>query len=246
LTDPQARHGRKSKSRTFNGFKLHLFGDVVSGLITALTVTLGNAHDNTVAHRLIRRAKRLCEDIDLVMGDTAYGAAELRHHVREQSRVSLLAPPPPRNTNEFGRESIGIDFDAQTATCAAGVTTDTHLRVWSKDFGCQVSAFRWPTQSCNACEFRQPCCGSRQGGKYVRLHAYEQDLRQAREDWQRPEVRDAYRTRSQCERLVNQMTRHGARRARAWGLQAANFQAHAIAMTCNLRLLARALAAPPT
>jgi hypothetical protein len=246
LTDPEARHGRKSKSRTFNGFKLHLIGDVVSGLITALTVTLGNAHDNTVAHRLIRRAKRLCEDIDEVLGDTAYGAAELRHHVREQSHVYLLSPPPPHHANEFGRESIRVDFDALRATCVAGVSTDVHQRVWSKDHGCYTSAFRWPKQKCNACEFREPCCGKRQGGKYVRLHPYEQDLRQAREDWQRQEVRDAYRTRSQCERLVNQMTRHGARRARAWGVQAAHFQAHAIAMTCNLRLLARVLARLPT
>ena len=246
LTDPQACHGRKSKKSTFNGFKLHLFGDVVSGLITSLTVTVGNAHDNTVAHRLIRRAKRMCEDIEQVLGDTAYGAAELRHRVREQSGVYLLAPPPSRNSKKLGRESIGLDFEAHTATCAAGVTTDTHLRVWSKDHACQVSAFRWPKQICNVCELRQPCRGSRQGGKYIRLHPYERDLRQAREDWQRPEVRDVYRTRSQCERLVNQLTRHGARRARSWGLKAANFQGHAIAMTCNLRLLAKALAALPT
>jgi len=244
LTDPQARHGRKSKSSTFNGFKLHLLGDLVSGLITAVTVTLGNAHDNTVAHRLIRRAKRLCEDLDQVLADTAYGAAELRYHVREQSHVYLLSPPPPHQANAFGRESIRVDFAMQTATCIAGMTTDTHLRVWSNDHQRNVSAFRWPKRTCNACKFRQPCRGARQGGKYVRLHPFEEDLRRARDDWQRPEVRDAYRTRSQCERLVNQMTRHGARRARAWGLQAAHLQAHAIAMTCNLRLLARALVRP--
>jgi len=35
LTDPQARHGRKSKSSVFNGFKLHVLGDSVGGLIAA-------------------------------------------------------------------------------------------------------------------------------------------------------------------------------------------------------------------
>ncbi len=189
-----------------------------------------------------RRAKRLCEDLDQVLADTAYGAAELRYHVREQSHVYLLSPPPPHQANPFGRESIRVDFAVQTATCAAGITTDTHLRVWSNDHQRNLSTFRWPTRICNACEFRQPCCGARQGGKYVRLHPFEEDLRRARDDWQRPEVRGAYRTRSQCERLVNQMTRHGARRARGWGVQSAHFQAHLIAITCNLRLLARALA----
>lgn len=36
ITDPEARHGRKSKSQTFHGFKVRLLGDVVSGLIRLL------------------------------------------------------------------------------------------------------------------------------------------------------------------------------------------------------------------
>jgi hypothetical protein len=45
LGDPQARHGRTSKSRTFKGFKLHVLGDAISGLIVSLAVTPGNIHD---------------------------------------------------------------------------------------------------------------------------------------------------------------------------------------------------------
>jgi len=45
LTDPQARHGRKSNKRLFNGFKIHVFGDLVSGLIAWVAVTAGNHHD---------------------------------------------------------------------------------------------------------------------------------------------------------------------------------------------------------
>ena len=82
LTDPQARHGRKSKSKCFNGYKLHVLGDVVSGLIASVTVTQGNRHDGSVAHRLIERAKSLVNDIDCVLGDTAYGAMSLRATVQ--------------------------------------------------------------------------------------------------------------------------------------------------------------------
>jgi hypothetical protein len=45
------------------------------------------------------------------------------------------------------------------------------------------------------------------------------------------------------------VTRRGGRQARAFGLQAAQLQAHAIALACNLRLLAKLLARqdrPPT
>ena len=79
-------------------------------------------------------------------------------------------------------------------------------------------------------------------GNRVVLHQYEQDLRAAREAWQRPEVREAYRKRSECERLVHQVTRHGGRKSRGWGLGAANLQVHVIAMRSNLGMLAKRLA----
>lgn len=245
LTDPSARHGRKSKSKVFNGFKVHVLGDIVSGLIASVTVTAGNQHDGSVAHRLIRRAKALHETIDTVLGDTAYGGATLRHRVQNEIEVRLVAPPPavPKSKNDaLTRQDVDIDFAANTATCAAGVTTDEHQRVWSTEHGQQVSAFRWPSKVCAACPLRKRCCGDRQGGHYIRIHPHEQHLRQARKDWQDSQVRELYRKRSQCERLVHQLVRHGARRARGWGLGSAQLQAHLIAMRCNLQLLAQALA----
>jgi hypothetical protein len=74
------------------------------------------------------------------------------------------------------------------------------------------------------------------------LHPYEDELRAAREAWSQPETRALYRTRTQCERLVNQITRYGGRQARAFGLQHAQLQGHAIATASNLRLLAKAIA----
>jgi hypothetical protein len=245
LTDPCARHGRKSRSKTFNGFKLHVLGDIVSGLITALTVTAGNRHDGSVAHRLIRRSKVLYEALDVMLGDTAYGGAGLRHRVKTELGVDMVSPPPPNNSRrpgKFGREDFEIDFATVAATCPANVAAERHELVWSKDHDCWVRAFIWNKKTCANCSMRQQCQGKRQGGKRIRLHPHEEELRQARQDWLDPEVRQIYRQRSQCERLVNQMVRHGARRARAWGLGSAQLQAHLIAMRCNLQLLARALA----
>ena len=246
LTDPCARHGRKSRSKTFNGFKLHLLGDIVSGVIGSVAVTAGNRHDGSVAHRLIRRAKQLHTSLDVVLGDTAYGGASLRHRVHSDLGVTLVAPPPPNNTKGrkggLRREDFDIDFEANTVTCPGGVNADERLWVWSKEHHCHTTALRWSEQACNSCRLQNQCCGERTSGRYLRLHPHEQTLRQAREDWQEPEVREKYRRRSECERLVRQMSRHGARRARSWGLGKAQLQAHLIAMRCNLQLLAQALA----
>ncbi len=56
-------------------------------------------------------------------------------------------------------------------------------------------------------------------------------------------MQQVYRRRSEGERLIHTMTRHGCRKARAWGLQAAQVQAHVVAITANLKLLASRLAA---
>ena len=159
-----------------------------------------------------------------------------------RSLAQRSPPNTPRGEQVLRRQDIVVDFEAHTATCAAGITTDDHRRVWSNEYQGYVSAFSWPKQHCAACALRQRCCPNRQGGYHVRLHPYEQQLRQARRDWQDAQVRELYRRRSQCERLVHQLVRHGGRQAHGWGLGSAQLQAHLIAMRCNLQLLARALA----
>ncbi len=246
LTDPQARHGRKSRQRKFNGFKVHALGDVVSGLLISLTVTEGSDHDGSVAHRLVTRANDILDDLERVLADTAYGGARLRHIVRANLGVELLAPPPAATSKKpgrLGRADIEFDFEQWTATCKAGVTTDDMRWTYDSAHGVEVATFKWTKADCHDCPLRQACRGKQGGGHRVSLHPYEHELRKARHDWEKTEVRNEYRLRSQCERLMNRLVRHGARKARAWGLGFAHFQAHAIATTCNLKLLAQALAA---
>jgi hypothetical protein len=195
---------------------------------------------------LVRRAKDLCRHIDLVLADTAYGGAELRHVLRGATAVDVLAPPPPQTSlrdGKLGRSHIEIDFDSHTATCAAGVTTSQSSFSWSSEHEAYFRVYRWPKATCDRCTLRRACRGKQKRGHRAGLHPFEPELRQARRVWEIPEVRDAYRARSQCERLVNQIIRHGGRQARAWGLASARFQVHMIAMRCNLALLARRMAA---
>jgi len=244
ITDPEARHGRKSKSQTFNGFKVHLLGDIVSGFILSVAVTKGNVHDGAPAHRLIKRAKELCADVRQVLADTAYGGARLRHVVDGLFGVRLVAPPPPVNgkAGKIGKGDVILNREAQTATCANGVVTDDIRLVWSSEHNVHVPLVAWPKATCDICPLSTRCRGKDTGRRRMLLHPYEDELRAAREAWSQPETRTLYRTRTQCERLVNQITRYGGRQARAFGLQQAQLQAHAIASASNLRVLAKSLA----
>jgi hypothetical protein len=250
VTDPQARHGRKSKSKRFNGFKLHVLGDVVSGVIASLAVTPGDAHDSRPAPRVIRRAKALFTDIRQVLGDTAYGAAELRVEVRRLEGVQLMAPPPAahgRATDKLTKNEFDIDFRSMTAVCPNGQESAEALPAVYSTSGETRSTTRlyWEREQCSGCPLAERCPTTTRGGRgrhSILLHPEEEEVRAARREWDDPSVRDAYRTRSQCERLVHKLTRRGGRQARQWGLAAARQQAHVIAASANLLLLARALA----
>ena len=239
ITDPLARHSRKTKSRPFHGYRLHLLGDVVSGVVTAVSVTAANRGDAHPAGRLIGRAKQLCSQIEQVLGDTAYGGAGLHHEVRTQQGVDVLAPPPPIALREGRIPVTAFDLDVQAGhgTCPSGVTVELRTGIRGDRY------FRWPVKACRTCPLRPQCYGKSDCSRIVRVHEHHEELVELRARWDEPETREAYRVRSQCERLVSRAVAHGGRQANAWGLRPANLQAHIVVMGCNLALLARALAA---
>jgi hypothetical protein len=246
MTDPQARHGRKSKSRLFNGFKLHAVGDLVSGLIASVTVTTGSQHDAVPTHRLVRRAKTLFRDIEQMQGDTAYGGTRARQMIKQSLGVDLLAPPSPEPQPKAGKvakSDFSIDFTAKSVTCPGGVTSNEFDVVHHWEYDLPAHRYKWSKQACDSCPLRAGCLRKGLRSKRLLLHPLEKELRDHRAAWQDSEVRKRYRRRGEFERLIHTAVRHGGRRARAWGLSSANLQAHAIVATSNLCLLAKTLAA---
>lgn len=241
VTDPDAQHFRKSKSQVFAGYKLHVLGDAISGLVLALSVTPGGAHDNTQAHPLIARAKALHAQIHRVLADAAYGGMPVRKEVREHDQVEILAPPgaTARGT-KLGKKDYAIDFEAMIATCPGGVRSCRWAH--SRQNGQLVPTFYWAPGSAEACTCRDQCPAHNATRGRLQIHPDEQELRAIRADWETPATRQAYRLRSRGERLIREMTRRGARRAAAWGIDSARLQAHCAGAVHNLLVLARHLA----
>lgn len=237
ITDPEARSTHKSKAHAYKGFKVHVLGDIVSGLIASVSVTPANVGDGRVAHRLIRRARGVFTQMDQVLGDTAYCGAELRVMTRELLGVDILAPPQPFRSKpgRFGSTDFDVDVPGGTATCPAGFTVDlkqTPKHRW----------FAWPRAVCRECELRPQCLTPKTPYKHLPVHPYYEELAEIRRRWDNPETREAYRRRSQGERLVNEAVRRGCRKAKAWGLQAAEQQLYIAALGNNLALLAKVVA----
>ena len=140
----------------------------------------------------------------------------------------------------MAKREFDLDFDADTATCPAGVVTAD--KGWRTLGGRQAPTFAWPRAACDACPLRKRCLTGRSRSKRLLLHPHERALRESREVWKQTATKRKYRRRGEFERLVGRMTRLGGRHAKAWGIAFARFQVHCIAAISNLGLLAAQLA----
>lgn len=239
--DTEARHGRKTTARSFDGYKGHAAVDPQSEIVTATRVTPGNAGDGSVAEGLI---EDLVAGEDLagtdqpaneggaggakVYGDAAYGSGQFQSTLEAAGIESVCktqdpAPPPG---GLFGKDRFEIDLDAETVRCPNGITIGIHR---GRDGSGQASF----GQVCAACPIRRQCASSA-AGRTVNVGVHEAVLARARRRQTDPRWAADYRAnRPKVERKLAHLMRrkHGGRRARMRG---------AVKIDADFRLLAAA------
>jgi hypothetical protein len=248
--DPDARHGHKTASRGFDGYKGHTAVDPDSEIITATTVTAGNTGDAAAAADLItdlledtteptgqgEGAGGRAEPVPTVYGDAAYGTGEFQERLAEAgiaSRCKTAAPSAAGGL--FPKDRFDIDLGAQTATCPAGVSSP--IRPARNGDGSGVAYFG---QACAGCRLRAQCTNSK-AGRTVAVGPHEQALTDARARQADPAWGTDYRAnRPKVERKLGHLMRrrHGGRRARVRGGQRVDADFRLLAGAANLARLA--------
>ncbi len=245
-TDPEMRHGRKSRSRRFDGYKVHLAAEPRSEILTAVEVTPANVFDGDVAPDLVRQAKANGAAPTQVVGDMAYGGGDVRAGVAEAGAEVVAKAPPTPNTGRFGKERFGIDPEVPSATCPRGEVA-TEVRSAGRDRrGRPIRVLVFPERACAACPLRARCVGGT-GPRTVRLHPHEGLLIRARGDQAKPSVRRKLRDRVVIERKVDHLKDRGLRKARYRGRRKVLLQARWCAALANIKRLFAldAFRAPP-
>ena len=119
--DPEIRHGRKSESQRFDGFKLHVaVTNSQEPLITAVEVGDASAHDGAQAKELIDQQPEELQP-DRILGDSAYGDQQTREDMQQRG-VEVLARVPEGEVRQerIGKREFQIDLEAGTVTCPEG------------------------------------------------------------------------------------------------------------------------------
>jgi Transposase domain (DUF772)/Transposase DDE domain len=129
LSDPDMRHGRKSKSRTFSGYKSHLATDLDRNLVMACAMTRANRPEaeglDSMKDDLTRVLSHPIEELHL---DRAYVGAEYTRNLLSQGGVLVSkARGISANSGRFEKSDFKIDLRANTATCPAGQSVSIAL-----------------------------------------------------------------------------------------------------------------------
>lgn len=258
--DQEARHGHKTETRGFDGYKGHVAMDPDSEIITAAAVTPGNIADSAVAEGLVgdlvalqknrveagadassagdsaqpdrggEAASDEQEDRVVAYGDTQYGTAEFQAFLESTGIDSRCKAQ--RSVRPDGLYPKD-QFLIDLERQAVTCPNGVSVAIYPDRAGGGVAYFG---RHCTGCPLAPHCTRSRTG-RAIRINRFEGALARARARQADPEWRADYRAiRPKVERKVAHVVRrrHGGRRARVRGRSRveADFKLLAAAVNC--------------
>jgi hypothetical protein len=238
ITDPEMRHGRKSRAQLFNGFKVSVSTDQDSEMILDIADVTASGSDG--AH-LLPTIKRVEEQIDVTVdqaiGDGAYGSGKNRVACDQYPghAVDLVSPLARPSDPEVPKSAFQIDLEAHLATCPQGHTVAG--RPGGKEDGQDTWLFTFPRATCEACPLFERCVRSKKLGRTVRAGAYEAYLQVARLRQETAEFDQLYRLRPAVERKIAELAQCGIRKTRYVGEPKRQLQRLWTGAAVNLRRL---------
>ena len=191
VEDGQMRHGRKSRSVLFDGYKRHVLRDLDTGLVTAVGITPASKPEASVTADITAGLDAAGLTLAELHIDRAYLSSSL---VRDRGPDLVIFCKAWRVRNTGGRYAKGqftIDFAAGQLTCPAGVSMPFE----------PGTTVHFPKHTCAACPLRARCTTS-SNGRSVAIHPDEALLAELRERQQTPAGRTRLRERVKVEHAL--------------------------------------------
>jgi hypothetical protein len=123
VRDSEMRHGRKTRTKTFNGYKQHIAVDLDHRLILAASIVPANKAETEATPALKADLGRYKRHIAELQIDRGYVSSTLVDDVLSQGGTVLSKPRAmPPNKGLFTKHDFHFDLRARTVTCPAGQT----------------------------------------------------------------------------------------------------------------------------
>lgn len=236
VQDKDMRHGRKSKSKRFNGYKRHIATDLDTQLILSCAITPANRPEAEAASELVADVERALSDRKLgsLHIDRGYIASELVTELLGRSCDVLCKPWVARNGKLFTKADFKLDMRALTLTCPAGET----------ERFTPGSVVEFDPEACARCPLRARCTMAAPGsGRTVSIAEDERLQHRLRKLVASPAGRERLRERVPVEHRLAHVGRKQGRRARYCGERNNLFDLRRASAVVNLESIHRKLAA---
>ena len=238
--DPDARVGHKTLTSSFYGYKTHL-AMTEDRIITAATVTSGEAFDGTELPVLVQKSKDAGVPVDEVIADTAYSTLENLKDA-ETEKYGLISRLNPRIVKGT-RSEDGFVFnkDAGTMQCPAGNLAVKQTK--EKRKGTKKNArikYLFDISKCKTCPHRNGCY--KEGAKSkTYCVTTKSDYHKSQEAFQKTEYfKERVKVRYMIEAKNSELKNvHGFDRCDSAGLASFQLQGAVSIFAVNLKRIIR-------
>ncbi|HEY4646215.1 MAG TPA: IS1182 family transposase [Steroidobacteraceae bacterium] len=229
VQDKEMRHGRKSKSKRFNGYKRHVAADLDTDLILACAITPANRPEEEAVPNLQQDlARQPRSEIGELSIDRGYVGSDLVTQLFAEGHVVLCKPWVARNGVLFTKRDFHINMRDLTITCPAGQTERLS----------PGSVVEFDPETCAHCPMRARCTMAAPGtGRTISIARDEQLQHRFRKLTATPLGRQRLRRRVGVEHRLAHLSRKQGRRARYLGVRKNLFDTRRVAAVLNLETI---------
>jgi hypothetical protein len=230
ITDQEMRHGRKSKSKRFNGFKRHIATDVERGLILACAITPANRPEEEAMPSLTMDMERQGLDVDHLLIDRAYINSALVDAVLSRRGKIVCKPWKSHNGGLFPKSAFKLNLRDRTIECPNGQVQHFALG----------TIVEFDPDVCDRCSLRRQCTTAELGhGRSVAIAENEQLQQRLRKQIQTSAGRAALRERTTIEHKLAHISQRQGNHARYVGIRKNTFDLRRASAIQNLETLHR-------
>jgi len=230
IEDKEMRHGRKTKSKRFNGYKRHLAIDLDTLLVLAVAVLPANRPEQDAAPSLVADIAAQGLTIDALYIDRGYINAPIVDEILARRGRVICRPWLAQNGARFSKRDFTLNLRDRTITCPAGEQQPIIL-------GAKVE---FPAETCRACPLRAKCTGAAlHRGRSIAIADNELLQQRLRKQAATPRGRRELRERVPIEHRQAHTCRRQGRHARYLGSRKNEFDLRRASAISNLEIIQR-------
>lgn len=230
IEDSEMRHGRKSSTKAFNGYKRHLAAESQTGLVLAAELLPANLKE-CIALAPLHDA---IVDQDLSIGaydfDRGYVPSELITELVRDGVEIVSKPWTSSNRGRFTKRDFRFNLRDKTVTCPAGQSQPYE----------EGRTLTFDDATCSECELRSRCTDRPGGrGRSMQIHPQEELQERFRRMAATKKGRARQRERVPIEHRLAHLSQRQGNRARYLGSRKNLYDVRRHATVMNLEVLQR-------